>query len=61
LCGAKELKNHKILDWCEEKKKKQTPRELKKVKFEKRCKMMPWTQKSALIQPLTNLGKGLKI
>ena len=38
-------KNHKILERCEG----------KNVKLEKREKMTPWTQKSALIQPLTSL------
>ena len=32
----------------------------KKGELEKRWKMRPWTQKSALIQPKTSLGKGLK-
>ena len=48
--GAKELKNSTIMDLCIG----------KNVKLEKRCKMTPWTQKSALIQPRTILGKGLK-
>ena len=38
-------KNHKILERCKG----------KNVKLEKREKMTPWTQKSALIQPLTSL------
>ena len=45
--GAKELKDHKILDWCK----------AENVKLEERWKMTPCTQKSALIQPLTSLWK----
>ena len=48
--GAKVLKNQRNLEWCKG----------KNVELEKRWKMRPWTQKSALIQPKTSLGKGLK-
>ena len=48
--GAKVLKNQRNMEWCKG----------KNVELEKRWKMRPWTQKSALIQPKTSLGKGLK-
>ena len=50
LNGAKVLKNQMNQQWCKG----------KNVELEKCWKMRPWTQKSALIQPRTSLGKGLK-
>ena len=48
--------------WCKgpEKSEKSGMVQRKKGELEKRWKMRPWTQKSALIQPKTSLGKGLK-
>ena len=45
--GAKVPKNERNLEWCRG----------KNVELEKRWKMRPWSQKSALIQPRTSLGK----
>ena len=48
--------------WCKgpEKSEKSGMVQRKKGELEKRWKMRLWTQKSALIQPKTSLGKGLK-
>ena len=49
--GAKVPKNQRNLEWCEG----------KHVELEKRWKMRPWSQKSALIRPRTSLEKVLKM